>query len=116
MKKLLLLLMVAAVTLVTSCKDEDDCDTSGVTYTNTVKEIFDTNCALSGCHSAAELTTQGSLETYEHAVIFVSFDRILGAINHTEGFTPMPNPPGTDQLDECTIDQIEAWITDGTPL
>ena len=43
------------------------------------------------------------------------FERIVGAINHTEGFLPMPYPAGTDKLADCDIDKLTAWIADGAP-
>jgi hypothetical protein len=115
MKNLLSLFFLAFALFVWSCgKDDGDdpvvtCDTTDLTYTADIKAILNTNCALSGCHSETEAALQGSM----HA--FVAFGRILGAINHEEGFEAMPRPEGSAKLDDCTIDKITAWIDAGTP-
>lgn len=101
--------------IVTSCgDDEDSCDTSGVTYTNSIGTILNANCATAGCHDSGNVN--GSLASYDDAVFFVSFGRTLGAINHDTGFEPMPYPTGADKLSDCNIDKIEAWINASTPL
>ncbi len=101
-----------------ACGDDDDdntCDTAGMTYNNDIATILNTNCAAAACHSAADAGTNGSLATYNDAVAFVGQGSLVGAINHTAGFAPMPYPLGSDKLGDCLIDKIEAWITDGTP-
>ena len=99
-----------------SCGDDDDegetCNTSDITYTNTVAAIFSNNCAFSGCH-ATGTTTTFSLGSYDDAVIAAGFGRMIGALSHQAGFTPMPQ--GGSMLDQCTIDQVAAWINAGTP-
>jgi hypothetical protein len=118
MKKLLGLFFLVFALFVYSCdKDEepDTCVTTDLTYTDDIKEILDTNCAISGCHSVNEATMQGAMHNYDAAKAFVAFGRIIGAINHQENFKPMPYPEGTAKLDACTIDKITAWVAAGTP-
>jgi len=100
---------------VTSCGDDDGdtCDTTNVTYTNSVGTILNSNCATAGCHNSG--SANGSLAGYTDAAAFASFGRIVGAINHDTGFDPMPYPTGTAKLSDCNIDKIEAWIAAGTP-
>jgi len=101
------------------CGDDDedmmpaDCDTVGITYTNTVADIFNASCAIPGCH--VPNTATFSLVDYNAALIASGFGRMVGALNHEPGFTPMPNPPGSPQIAQCDIDKIEAWIADGAP-
>ena len=100
-----------------SC-DKDDtqeaCDTTGITYTNTVASVFNALCALSNCHvDGNEANAKFSLEGYAKAKGAASFGRIVGAISHDANFTAMPF--GSDKLDQCTIDKIAAWIADGSP-
>lgn len=99
---------------ISSCsKDDDgpDCDTSNITYTNTVKAIFDANCTTSGCHNSGSIN--GSLASFDDAKNFPNLGKMKGAINHQPGFVAMPQ--GGTKLADCTIDKIEAWIDAGTP-
>jgi hypothetical protein len=118
LRKILLLLSIALplAFFVASCGDDDDtntCDTSSVTYTNSVATILNSNCAASGCHNSGSVN--GSLANYADAAAFADFGRIGGAINHDTGFEPMPYPVGTAKLSDCNISKIEAWIAAGTP-
>jgi hypothetical protein len=96
-------------------KDDDDvCDTSDITYTNTIASILDNTCALSGCHvNGNEPTAFFSFEGYANAKGAADFGRIVGAISHDVGFSPMPK--GFNKLDQCTIDKITAWVDAGAP-
>jgi hypothetical protein len=121
-KKLSGLFLLTFALFVFSCgKDDGDdpnpsnCDTADLTYTDDIKTILNTNCALSGCHSAAEASMQGAMNDYDAAKAFVAEGRILGAINHEQGFEAMPRPEGSAKLDDCTIDKITAWVVDGAP-
>lgn len=112
------LITCIGMVLITSCDPEDPvttiCDTADMTYTDDVKSIFDESCAFSGCHDDNATMTIGSLSTYDNAVAFVGFGRILGAINRDEGFSDMP-AGGASKLDDCTIDKITNWVNNGTP-
>ncbi len=95
-------------------EDEETCETTDITYTNTVSAIFDSSCALAGCHVAGnEMIAFFSLEDYENAKIAADFGRIVGAISHEEGFSVMP--PSGVKLDQCNIDKIAAWVDAGAP-
>lgn len=118
-------LNIAFITLlsilaITACDpDEVDpidlCPIDNITYNNDVKAILDSSCALSGCHSADNAASIGSLANYSDTVDFVAQGRILGAINHEDNFKPMPYPVGSAKISDCNIDVITAWIADGTP-
>ncbi len=106
-----------AMVLITSCEPEemmDTCDSTDMTYTDDIKDIFDTNCAISGCHDDDAALTIGSLTNYDNAVAFVDFGRILGAINRDAGFSAMPSG-GADKLSDCNIAKITNWVNNGTP-
>ena len=113
MRILSFFMLFAGLALIVSCKKSEDCNTDGVTYTNTVKEIFDANCSSAGCHESGSINGSGSLADYNDALTFVAQGRILGALRHEDGFVAMP--PTGSQLDDCEIQQIEAWISDGAP-
>lgn len=92
--------------------DIETCDTINIIYSQSVKPIFAANCY--SCHSVGNAPTLGSgidLETYSELMSQVNNERLLGTINHAQGFSPMPK--GESKLDDCSIDKIEAWINQG---
>lgn len=84
-----------------------DCDTLNVPF-SAVQTIINSNCV--GCHSGGSASGDVNLETY--ATISAAGDngRLIGAIAHVSGYTPMP--PGTT-LPACDILKIQAWISQG---
>ncbi|MBK8556429.1 MAG: cytochrome c [Lewinellaceae bacterium] len=111
MKKTILPLIATVLFSLAACKKESTCDTSNITYTNSVKAIFEQNCSSSGCHDSGSIN--GSLASYTDALQMTQQGRMIGAIKHQSTFAAMPQ--GASKLDDCTINQIEAWITGGTP-
>ena len=115
------ILLLAISLMFIACGDDDEepmtneCETVDLTYTSTTASIFNKSCALSGCHTDASLAGGFSLDDYDAVFIAVGFGRIEGAINHQDGFLPMPYPAGSSMLEQCSIDQISAWIADGAP-
>lgn len=105
--------------LTTSCGDDDDmteCDPNDSSYSNNVKDLLDASCAYSGCHDADGISENGrSMHTYEAAVAAFTIDesRVIGAINHSAGFSNMPK--GTDKLSDCNIEKLTNWIDAGYP-
>jgi hypothetical protein len=88
----------------------DDCDTLGMTYSK-VKYIFENNCY--GCHTVPQGIYNIKLDTYSDVKAAVNKSRLEGAIEHKNGFVPMPQDQ--PKLDDCSIDKIEAWIHEGMP-
>ncbi len=88
---------------------DTSCDTTAVTYSNTVSLIFSTNCF--GCHSTSG-TSSTKLDTYAGVKAAVMAGRMLGAIQHLTGYLPMP-PGGS--LSTCDIKKIKAWVNAGYP-
>jgi hypothetical protein len=86
------------------------CDTAAFTYT-AVKKIIDANCI--NCHSGP--SPSGGLNYSTHAGLKAVADngRLLGAVNHAPGFTPMPM--GNPKLVDCNITQIRKWVLAGAP-
>ena len=91
--------------------DEIECDTVNVTFSQTVWPIIQGSCY--GCHSGT--TPQGgiNLSNYDNVVAVANSGRLMGAIRHEAGFSPMPQNGA--QLSDCKITQIQKWIDDGTP-
>lgn len=91
-----------------SC-EETNCNTTDVSFQNDVFVIINNKC--SGCHSGANPQGGIALTNYNEILVKVEDGALLGAIQHEDGYTPMPfNQP---QLPQCDIDKIKAWIDDG---
>lgn len=88
----------------------EDCDTLDLTYTR-IKYIFEDNCYA--CHTVPQGYLGIKLNSYTDLKAAVGTNRLVGAINHKNGYVPMPN--GQPKLSDCQIDKIEAWINAGMP-
>ena len=87
------------------------CDTANISYEMDIEPILSDECYL--CHSQAINTANITLEGYQNLIEYVNNGRLLGAIKHLPGYSPMPkNAP---QLVECNIEKIETWINAGAP-
>jgi hypothetical protein len=90
----------------------EPCDTNMVSFSDDIVPVLANNCY--SCHSNLNAPSFGSgLSLEDHADVARSADRIIGAVNHADGFLPMPQ--GMDKLDPCPIDLLEAWVEAGTP-
>ncbi len=92
--------------------DNQNCDTEDVTYSGTIVPVLEANCYT--CHddeNASVFASGIKLEGYAQLKLYVDNGRLLGAIKHAPGFSPMPRSAA--QLPECTIRQIEAWVSRG---
>ncbi len=112
MKKLTLLLFLFSISLY-SCKDKEKdnptpdsvCETSNVTYSNTVKPIIANNCVV--CHSAAPMNL-GDVATLQGVA---NSGKLYKVITHADGVPAMPkNMP---KLSDCDIAKIKAWVDAG---
>lgn len=92
--------------------DMADCDTTSVTFSNTIIPILSNNCF--SCHSNLNAPSfGGGLSFEDHQDVARYSERIIGAVNHNEGFLAMPQ--GGDKLDPCSINLIEVWANAGAP-
>ena len=85
------------------------CDPSVFTYAAAVKPIMERNCY--GCHSGATPAAGLDYKNYEVLKTVALSGRLLGAINHRPGFSPMPK--GSPKLSACNIEQIAKWANAG---
>jgi len=46
-------------------------------------------------------------------MIQISNGKLMGSVNHTNGYIPMPN--GGGKLPQCEIDQLQKWIDNQSP-
>ena len=87
------------------------CDTANVTYARSVAPVINISC--NSCHSGN--TPSGGIRLDDHASLTAQVNRgkIPGVIEHSPGFSPMPqNAP---KLSDCNIAIIKKWIANGSP-
>ncbi|GIV28342.1 MAG: hypothetical protein KatS3mg027_2156 [Bacteroidia bacterium] len=87
------------------------CDTTNVTYSNTLKPIFDNYCV--GCHNMSNMSGGYALDTYMGCVNCANSGRLMGAIQWLPGYSAMPQ--GGNKLSNCDIAKIQKWINNGKP-
>ncbi|MEZ4984738.1 MAG: c-type cytochrome domain-containing protein [Saprospiraceae bacterium] len=85
------------------------CDTTSVSFSNTVLPILQTYCV--GCHSGNPPSGGINLSNYGGVQTVAANGRLAGSIRHDNGYQPMPQ--GGNQLSDCYIGQIVAWINAG---
>jgi hypothetical protein len=91
----------------TNCANS--CDTSVFTYTAVVKPIIDANCL--SCHNGPGAPKGLDYTTYAGLRVPALDGRLVRAISHAPGITPMPL--GGQKLSDCNIAKIRKWVTDG---
>jgi hypothetical protein len=116
-----LMIPVAGVFLMPGCVWENEeelypeagiCDTTDVSFSIDIVPILANNCY--SCHSNLNAPSfAGGLSFEDHPDAARYSERITGAINHNEGFLPMPR--GGNKLDPCSINLVEAWSSAGAP-
>lgn len=87
------------------------CDTDMVTYSGTVAPLLQNTCV--GCHGGGSPSAGVNLSSHAGVAQVALNGRLLGAIRWEAGYAPMPQ--GGNQLSDCTIDQIAAWVDAGAP-
>ncbi len=93
--------------------DPDDdpvtCDTVDVSFTADIAPFFNPKCL--SCHAGA--FPSGGIDMSDHAGVMVQVNngRLLGAVRHEQGFSPMPQ--GQAKLNNCEIALLESWVTQG---
>jgi mono/diheme cytochrome c family protein len=87
------------------------CDTTNVTYSGTVAPILSENC--NSCHGSTSPSAGIITDNYTDLQTIVQNGKFVGAINHLNGFSPMPK--GGNKLSDCNLAKIEKWIDSGAP-
>lgn len=137
MRRVSILIVSAALLLLTACKEDKDNSPTGpnntaVSFANDIQPMFDTNCV--GCHSPggpapAQLLNLSAAVSYNNLVnkmsaqdstvflVFPGDDSKSLIIDKLKGrATVGPNavmPPSGAVLSNDQIDIIEHWINDG---
>ncbi len=113
----LILLGIAIVTNACVNNNEQElypdtfCDTTDITWQNTVAEILQRNCVE--CHGPDRSYNNVRHDSYESEMIVVNDGRLRCVINHDSGCPQMPFQRG--QLPECELKQINLWLDNGAP-
>ncbi|MFA6260975.1 MAG: c-type cytochrome domain-containing protein [Bacteroidia bacterium] len=81
------------------------CDTTNVNYTGQISSLISANCL--GCHSGSAPGGNISLTNYAEVKSAIQQGKLLGAIEHSSGFSAMPK--GGQKLDECKITIFKKW-------
>lgn len=94
-------------------KRYNPCDDIEVTFSVTVTTILQ---PCQQCHSNSQASSAGSgikLQDYTDVMTVVNNGKLMGSINHANGFVPMPD--GGGKLPDCEIAQLQKWIDSGSP-
>lgn len=108
--------------LFASCKKENEedlikqngsvlCDTADMKYSVNILPVIQSNCY--SCHGNGLSEGGISLNSYSDIKIQVENKRLINAITHAPGYSPMPQ--GLPKLSACDINKISAWINRGAP-
>ncbi|MEO7263344.1 MAG: c-type cytochrome domain-containing protein [Ferruginibacter sp.] len=85
------------------------CDTTQFKYGANISVILSTNCT--GCHGGTAPSAGINLTNYPGVKNQVTNGRLLGAVTHSPGYSPMPK--NAAKLNECQLTQIRKWINAG---
>ena len=88
------------------------CDTNNVSYSGTIAGVIN-NYGCLGCHAESSPSANINLASYTGVKARVTDGSLWGSINHSPGFSPMPQAAGKMSL--CDISRIKAWIDAGAP-
>jgi hypothetical protein len=120
MRLLKLISFLLLISVLQSCyydNEEDlypestECDTSGVTYTNTIAPLLEANC--NSCHNSVSPNAGVITDNYTDLKVIADNGQLWGAVNHESGYSPMPkNQP---KLPDCELSKIRKWLDDGAP-
>ena len=116
-KSTLFVLLTAFLVVLSACGKEDidteDCTGTAPTYTSDIKAILDASCAKSGCHDPITKQNGYDFSTYATAEPISQMDVFLGAVQHKDGYTPMPKDGG--KLSSDKIKLLTCWVQNGSP-
>jgi len=114
--KFLFLVVFGSLLLVHSCSKDDEpvntsCSGLTLTYTADIKPIISANCL--NCHNGTQSESGIDLSTYSGVKSMADSGRLLGALHHQTGYTPMPKD--APQLSSGTLQLFDCWVQNGTP-
>lgn len=89
------------------------CNTDITNFSTEIMPILQSNCL--SCHSNSAAPSSGSgikLQDYADVKANVLNGKLMGTIQHSSGYSPMPK--GGVKLSDCNILILNTWITKGT--
>jgi mono/diheme cytochrome c family protein len=87
------------------------CDSSNVTYSQTIAPIMSANCNV--CHSTAVASGNVTTDTWTGLSTVALNGKLWGGVSWASGYKNMPN--GGSQLSPCELGKIKKWINQGAP-
>lgn len=90
----------------------NNCDTSNVTFSQTVQPILSQHCNT--CHNTSVNNGGVITDNYNDLMNPVNSGVFWKAINH-EGNGIVPMPFNGQKLPECDLQKIRVWIDQGAP-
>lgn len=87
------------------------CDTSVYTFSGGVQPII--NMACKGCHGATNAQGGINLSRFDLVKQATQQGKLLCAVNHGSGCSPMPK--GGNKLEACKITILQKWAAAGCP-
>jgi hypothetical protein len=113
MKKTLLILSCCGLLACEYDNEEElfpesaECETTNITYDNTIGPLMNTNCAVSGCHDG----NSGLTGYTNYAAVKVIVDN--GKLE--QRVLVQKDMPPSVPLTSCELAQFQAWIDNGAP-
>ena len=115
-----LIFTIIITTIVSGCYYDNEevlyptngnCDTTNVTYTNTIQPIMSQSCT--GCHGSSSPSGGIDLTTYSLVRASAEDGSLYGSMSFQSGYSPMPK--NGNKSPDCTLNKIQAWINQGYP-
>ena len=121
MKKLSVFVITVICLAIASCSSDSEdilttppepgtCDTTNVSYSATITPLI-SKYGCTSCHSGAAPSGGFALTSYNGLKGKVNDGRLIGAITHANGFSPMPQ--GGNKMSDCDINKFRAWVNRG---
>lgn len=89
----------------------NQCDSVKGVFSAEVQPLINSQCR--SCHNGTFSSGGINLEGYENVKLVTLNGRLLQAIKHESGVTPMPQ--GRTKLSDCEIKMVELWKNAGAP-
>jgi len=94
-----------------TCNSTSSCDTTIVTYQNSIKQILSNGCV--SCHNGSNTGGGIRLDSYSSAKAAGQTGSLYGSVSWQSGYIKMPL--GGTKINSCSIKKIKTWITNGMP-